>query len=144
MPSEELPKKEGRSGSFVSDEVALVIYAALLAIWIGCLLWASLATHLPSVPRFLAWDKLQHFFAYGVLMFLSGNFFKSLFKNHQKGWMIGFVFTVGFGLLMEIGQKTLTITRSADWKDFVANLLGAGLIVAIALLKKEKKPSVFH
>lgn len=139
MPTGQRQNKESGSNSLVSDEVALVIYAALLAIWMGCLLWSSLASHLPTVPRILTWDKLQHFFAYAILMLFSGHFFKSLFRNRQKGWIIGFIFTLGFGLLMEIGQETLSTSRHADWKDLVANSLGAGLIFAIALLKREKR-----
>lgn len=139
MPTGQRQNKESGPNSLVSDEVALVIYAALLAIWMGCLLWSSLASHLPTVPRILTWDKLQHFFAYAILMFFSGHFFKSLFRNRQKGWIIGFIFTLGFGLLMEIGQETLSTSRHADWKDLVANSLGAGLIFAVALLKREKR-----
>jgi len=139
MPTGQRQDKESGPNSLISDEVALVIYAALLAIWMGCLLWSSLASHLPTVPRILTWDKLQHFFAYAILMFFSGHFFKSLFRNRQKGWIIGFIFTLGFGLLMEIGQETLSTSRHADWKDLVANSLGAGLIFAIALLKREKR-----
>lgn len=127
----------------VSDEAALVIYAALLATWMGCLLWSSLASNLPPVPRFLAWDKLQHFVAYAILMLLSGNFFKLLFKKRRQGWIIGFIYTLGFGLLMEIGQQTLSTSRHADGKDLVANALGAALIFTVALLSKEKK-SLFY
>lgn len=140
MPTGQRQKKESGPDSTISDEVALVIHAALLAIWMGCLLWSSLASHLPTVPRILTWDKLQHFFAYAILMFFSGHFFKSLLKNRQKGWIIGLIFTLGFGILMEIGQETLSSSRHADWKDLIANSLGAGLILAIALLKREKRP----
>lgn len=132
-------KKSGLP-ALVSDEVALVIHAALLATWTGLLLWASLSSHLPTVPRVLSWDKLQHFSAYAILMFFSGNFFKLLFKNRQLGWISGFIFTVGFGLLMEVGQETIATSRYADWKDFLANSLGAGLILAIVLLKRKKNP----
>lgn len=127
-----------RPAPLVSEEVALVIYAALLAGWIGFLLWSSLASHLPSVPRLLAWDKLHHFIAYAILMLLSGLFFKSLLKKWLPGWIIGFIFTLGFGLLMEIGQATLSTRRHADWQDFLANSLGAGLILIIALLKEKR------
>ncbi len=139
MPTGQRQKREKRPAPVVSDEVALVIYAGLLSIWIGCLLWSSLASHLPPVPRILAWDKLHHFFAYSILMLFSGLFLKTLLKNHIKGWIIGFLFTLSFGLLMEIGQATLSTTRHADWKDFIANSLGAGLILAIVLLKNNKK-----
>lgn len=142
MPTGQRHKKNA-STAVVSDEVALVIYAALLAAWMGCLLWSSLASHLPPVPRFLAWDKLQHFVAYAILMFFSGNFFKLLFIKHRQGWIIGFIYTLGFGLLMEIGQQTLSTSRHADAEDLVANALGAGLILAIALLSQEKKSQFY-
>lgn len=139
MPTRQRQNNKDGESSYVSDEVALVIHATLLATWTGCLLWASLSSQLPAIPRFLAWDKLQHFFAYAILMLFSGNFLRLLFRNRQKGWLIGFGFTVGFGLLMEIGQKVLAISRYADWKDLIANTLGAGLVLAIMLLKKGEK-----
>lgn len=132
-------EKKDKPTHLISDEVALVLYAALLATWIGGLLWSSLASHLPAVPRIFAWDKLQHLSAYAILMFFSGNFFRALLKHHRKGWITGFLFTIGFGFLMEIAQETLSTSRQADWKDFVANTLGAGLVFAIALLKSRKK-----
>jgi len=138
MPTGQEHEKTKKSTPPVSDELALVLYAALLAMWIGCLLWSSLASHLPFVPKILAWDKLQHFFAYAILMFFAGNFFRSLLRDRRKGLITGFLFTTGFGLLMEIAQETLSASRQADWKDFVANTLGAGLVFTIALLKKEK------
>ena len=139
MPTGQRHEKKNKSTPLISDEVALVLYAALLATWIGCLLWSSLASHLPTVPRIFAWDKLQHFSAYAILMFFAGNFFRSLLKHYRKGWITGFLFAIGFGLLMEIAQETLSTSRQADWKDFVANTLGAGLVFAIALLKSRKK-----
>lgn len=139
MPAGQRHNKKNELTPIVSDEVALVIYAALLAAWMGCLLWSSLASHLPTVPRILAWDKLLHFFAYAILMFFSGNFFNLLLKKRLMGWIIGFTLTLGFGLLMEIGQQTLSTSRHADWKDLVANSLGAGLILAIALLSHQKR-----
>lgn len=140
MPTATRLKKGEKYAPYVSDEVALVLSAALLALWIGCLLWASLASHLPAAPRLFAWDKLQHFTAYAILMFFSGHFIKLLLKKRFLGWIVGFIFTVGFGLLMEFGQETLTITRHADWKDFTANSLGAGMVLLLALIRKEKKP----
>lgn len=138
MPTGQRQQHKKESTAAVSDEVVLVIHAALLAIWMGCLIWSSLASHLPPIPRILAWDKLQHLLAYAILMFFSGRFFKSLLKNRLKGWIIGFIFTLGFGLLIEIGQETLSTSRHADWKDLVANALGAGLVFLIALAKKDR------
>ena len=143
MPRGQRQDKKSEPTPLVSEEVELVIYAALLSAWMGCLLWSSLASNLPPVPRIFAWDKLLHFFAYAILMFFSGNFFKLLLKKRLRGWIIGFTLTLGFGLLMEIGQQTLSTSRHADWKDLVANSLGAGLILAIALLSKEKKSQFY-
>lgn len=139
MPITHRQLKTKETIAVVSEEVALLIHAALLATWMGSLLWSSLASDLPAVPRILAGDKLQHLFAYAVLMFFSGRFFKSLSRSHLKGWLIGFIFTVGFGFLMEIGQETLSVSRHADWKDLVANTIGAALILVISLLRNGKK-----
>lgn len=138
MPIAQRQEKE-KAPPIISDEVALVISAALLATWIGFLLWSSLASHFPALPRFLAWDKLQHLLAYAILMLLSGRFFKLLFDNRIRSWIFGFIFTIGFGLLMEIAQEALTTSRHADWMDLAANSLGAGLILLIALMQKKKR-----
>jgi hypothetical protein len=143
MPAGERHNRKNAPTPVVSDEVALVIYAALLATWMGCLLWSSLASNLPPVPRFLAWDKLQHFVAYAILIPVPRNFLKPLLNNRPQGWIIGFIHTRGFGLRMEFGHQTHSTSRHADGKDLVANALGAALIFAIALLCKEKK-SLFY
>ena len=133
------PQDKKEVTPLVSDEVALVIAAALLAIWVGCLLWSSLASNLPALPHILAWDKLQHFLAYAILMFFSGRFLHLLYKNRLKGWIVGFIFTLGFGILMEIGQETITTSRHADGADIIANALGAGLVLFLALSRRVKR-----
>lgn len=122
--------------SLPGNEIALVIHAALLAAWITCLIWLSLASHPPVVPRLLAWDKLHHALAYAILMLLSGRFFSLLWRRTLHGWVSGFVFSLAFGLLMEIAQGTLTTNRYADYQDLIANAIGAGLVFAIALIRQ--------
>lgn len=121
------------------NEIALVVHAALLAAWITCLIWLSLTSHPPIVPRLLAWDKLHHVLAYAVLMLLSGRFFTLLWRRPLPGWISGFTFSLAFGLLMEVGQGTLSTNRHADYRDMIANAIGAGLVFAIALIRQRTR-----
>lgn len=120
--------------------LTLVLRAALLAAWIGCLLWLSLASKLPPVPTILAWDKLQHAIAHAILTLLAGRFFVSLWRSHRHGWWSGFGLSLLVGLVIEVAQGTFTRNRQADWHDLIANLVGAGcvLLVALVLTRKER------
>jgi len=64
-------------------------------------------------------DKAQHLLGYGILMF----WFCQLYPERQDRlkWLL-YLFL--FGLSMEIAQGTLTIYRSADSQDVIANSLG--------------------
>lgn len=139
MPSALRQNKNREEKTTMSDEVALVLYAAMLAIWTGALLWTSLTPTLPYIPRILSWDKLHHFSAYAMLMFLSANFFQLLIKKRVKGAIIAFIFTLSFGTIMEIGQGILSTSRHADWNDLLANTLGAALIFTLLLKPWRKK-----
>lgn len=118
--------------------LTLVLRAALLAAWIGCLLWLSLASKLPSVPSILAWDKLQHAVAHAILTLLAGRFFTSLWRSDRLGWWSGFSLSVVFGLFIEWAQGALTRHRHADWHDVLANLVGAGCVLVVALMLTRK------
>ena len=52
--------------------------------------------------------------------------------------MISFIFSVFFGITIEILQSVFTTTRAADVRDILANTIGAtiGLFTAIALKKQ--------
>lgn len=123
------------------NEALLVVDALLLVGWMGCLLWGSLATSLPRTPLFQLWDKLQHFFAYAVLMFFAGRFFERLLRRDLSGWLTGFAVSVFFGLSLEFLQGALTRVRHFDLFDLAANTLGAATTFLIVQIFKKR--SVF-
>lgn len=73
-------------------------------------------------------DKVAHCLMYATL---SGAVWWELLRRHRHNpaprWHCLLIATVGptaFGGLMELAQAMLTGYRSADWADFVANLIG--------------------
>jgi len=72
-------------------------------------------------------------------------FFKKELKgkapDDSKAYLISFIFSVFFGITIEILQGVLTITRASDVTDILANTIGAtvALFTAIALKKQIDK-----
>ena len=107
------------------------IIQLLTIFWTGLVTYLCLATpeSLPSVTVF-KFDKLGHLtFHFGItlLWFL---FWKTTFKNENKYALLkAFLFSFFFGIIIEIFQGTLTISRSADFEDVIANTTGALIAV---------------
>jgi len=116
------------------NEAALVVRAALLAGWMGTMLWLSLADTLPSVPKYLSWDKLQHAGAYAVLAVLAGRFFAFLWRSERLGWGTAAVLSLAFGAILELAQSFYTRTRVGDWLDLLADAVGVALAWLLSLL----------
>lgn len=114
------------------------LYFALLVVSTGLILYGTLFPVDYQVPKSLiGLDKLVHFimfgtwtFFYGIVRFLKGNF--SLIP----------VFLVGsfFGLLIEILQYILPTGRTPEFMDFVADISGTGLALAILYILSKKIP----
>jgi len=85
--------------------------------------WLSLTPQPPQPPEFLAWDKAQHFIAYGGLMAWYG----MSFARHWR-WP---AFLVGLGVGLECLQG-LGGVRSFDPFDMLANTLG--VMIGLALV----------
>ncbi len=105
----------------------------LLCAWVILVLWLALVPSPPRMPSLLGWDKLQHAGAFSVVALLAGWAFTPLVARSLTGWLLGGMFAVFFGGLIEVLQATLTRTRAADWQDFLADLLGAGVVYLAAL-----------
>jgi VanZ family protein len=97
------------------------------------------AINIPSI------DKIVHFcfhFGFTVSWIL---FFKKELKgkeaNDYKAYLISFIFSVFFGITIEILQGVLTNTRTTDVTDILANTIGAtvGVFSAIAFRKQIDK-----
>lgn len=90
-------------------------------------------------------DKVVHAFFYFVLTTFSFLFLKSRTTNVNsiKPFVFSFLFSVFFGIGIEIAQRVFTETRQADIFDVLANTSGATLsimlIVFFNLINKAKK-----
>jgi VanZ family protein len=102
------------------------------------------ASNIPAV-NFPSIDKIVHFcfhFGFTISWIL---FFKKELKgkapDDYKAYFISFIFSVFFGITIEILQGVFTITRAADVTDVLANALGAliGVFTAIAFKKQIDK-----
>ncbi|MFB9108855.1 VanZ family protein [Flavobacterium gyeonganense] len=120
------------------------------------LLWAIICTgvitylcltdssNIPSV-NFPSIDKIVHFcfhFGFTISWIL---FFKKELKGKAtddfKAYLISFIFSVFFGITIEILQGIFTKTRAADVADILGNAIGstAAVFTAIAFKKQIDK-----
>ena len=84
-------------------------------------------------------DKAVHFCMYFVLMLVIILENKNNIKSNGHLFLLGLI-PLSFGILMEILQATLTVTRSGSIFDALAN--SAGILVSILLwlwIKPTKK-----
>ncbi|MCV9928534.1 VanZ family protein [Flavobacterium sp. LS1R49] len=117
-----------------------IFFLCSALLWTGIIVFLCLteSSNIPAVniPNI---DKLVHFcfyFGFTLLWFL---FLKKQFKskNNYKPLLVSFVFSVFFGITIEILQSEYTLTRSADMMDFLANSIGAtSAIIAVLLFKR--------
>ena len=102
------------------------------------------SSNIPAI-NFPSIDKIVHFcfhFGFTISWIL---FFKKELKgkapDDYKAYLISFIFSVFFGITIEILQGVLTVTRASDVTDVLANALGAifGIFAAIVLKKQIDK-----
>ncbi|GAA3727783.1 VanZ family protein [Flavobacterium ginsengisoli] len=86
------------------------------------------SSNIPAI-NFPSIDKIVHFcfhFGFTISWIL---FFKKELKGKDaddyKAYLISFIFSVFFGITIEILQGALTATRASDVTDVLANALGA-------------------
>ena len=88
--------------------------------------WLSLTPAPPQIESdFFGWDKVQHAGAYGVFTLLAGWAFGVCSLDLKRRWRLAVVAAVTFGGAMEIVQGLFTRTRTAEWGDLLADLIGA-------------------
>lgn len=92
-----------------------------------------------SIPSI---DKIVHFcfhFGFTISWIV---FFKKELKGKEaddyKAYLISFIFSVFFGITIEILQSVLTTTRASDVTDVLANALGATIAVFTAIAFKKQ------
>ncbi|SHF83283.1 VanZ family protein [Flavobacterium defluvii] len=99
------------------------------------------SSKIPAV-NFPSIDKIVHFcfhFGFTISWIL---FFKKELKgreaNDYKAYLISFIFSVFFGITIEILQSVLTTTRASDVTDVLANSLGAFAAVFSSIAFKKQ------
>ena len=85
-------------------------------------------------------DKIFHFGTYlGLTLLWFGGFRYSLNIEKRRAIFYSAVFSVLFGIVIEVLQYTLTSYRSMDVLDVIANTLGA-LVATLILWLTNKIP----
>lgn len=84
--------------------------------------FASIEAPLPPIPAF---DKLAHALLYAVLTAAWLRAFPLALRQRLSAALLTALAATAFGLVMEIGQKALTTTRTLDPLDAMANAAGA-------------------
>jgi VanZ family protein len=113
----------------------IVFWVALL--WTGVVLFLCLVqSNKIPVVNIENLDKIVHAFFHFVFTSLWILFFKTQIKDpgSYKPYVISFLFSVLFGITIEIMQGQYTTTRKEDALDVVANMVGAFLAVFLFFL----------
>lgn len=122
-----------------------------LAYWktiVVCVLIFVLSTvtfkSIPHAPRFHNGDKLIHALMYAGLGFIAYYEYKkeNFFRAKYKYWLLYiFLFFVFFGGIIEILQENFFKPRTAEFADWIADIVGliAGLVVGILFIKLKKQ-----
>jgi len=99
----------------------------------------------PDLPPLLPWDKIVHA---GMFFVLSGVCYYDYYRlfngnvNLNKWIFWCFLIPVIYGGIIELLQLFVFTSRSAEWGDFVADIIGSLLatIGAVYYLKYQNKP----
>jgi VanZ family protein len=122
------------------------IFLVLAIAWTGVILFLCLikSSDLPQVS-IQNLDKVVHAFFHFMFTSLWFLFFRTKINSSTitKALVISFVFSVFFGILIEILQALCTTTRTADVFDVLANITGASLAVILIVWLNKNYGSKF-
>ncbi|WP_394368533.1 VanZ family protein [Aegicerativicinus sediminis] len=72
-------------------------------------------------------DKLNHIAAHAILVSLA---YLTLFgRKFKSPLLLSFFFSIGYGIIIEVLQLILSSGRTFDFRDIIANIIGALLSV---------------
>ena len=111
----------------------------IFAVYLTILFWLSLTPDPPTPEiELLAWDKMQHALAYGLLTAVGGWVFLAHISSRWKIWLGAALFAVLCGGLLEILQGLLTRTRQPDILDLLADGVGIVIVAVVGLLLQKR------
>ena len=98
---------------------------------------------IPDMPEGIPWDKLAHFGMFFLLSSVSLIDYFRLCKGNPPllRWLLwGFFVPVFYGGVIELLQKYFFVFRSAEWADWIADILGSlvATVIVIIFLKKRR------
>lgn len=116
----------------------------LSLIYLCCIAFLSLlpSNDFPELPLFPGADKIVHTALYLGLAILACWSMHAEVKH--KWYTLVTLFTIGWGVTMEIFQLNMHLGRSFDLYDILANSIGAIIGVAIYSLLALAKPKLVH
>lgn len=108
------------------------LWQGLLAACTGSILYLSLVPVPPAVST--GWDKSNHALAMAVVTLLAHQSAK------QKTWALHFAFAYALllGAAIELLQGWCTTTRSAEWLDLMADLVGSAITIVLLRCYKNR------
>lgn len=110
----------------------------VLFVWVLTIFWLSLDPTPPTPePKILGWDKILHAIAYGCLTLFGGWTLTGSVPLPKSIWIATAGAAVLLGGIVELLQKVLTETRTAEMTDFLANTFGAGIILLGVFARRE-------
>jgi VanZ family protein len=120
---------------------------ARVAVWLPSFAYMALIWVLSSLPIAVSVemvpfrDKGVHFLEYGVLGALNARAMLRSGASLSRPGLLGvaLLITAAWGLLDEIHQAYVP-SRSSDWRDVVADWIGAALGVLLVHLVQRNKP----
>ncbi|WP_338731854.1 VanZ family protein [Mangrovimonas cancribranchiae] len=113
----------------------LIAIAYTVVLTLACLISIDFNKVSDIAPSFS--DKIFHFLAYALLTFLwMRAFIFHLKMLKQKAIRSSLLFSIIFGIIIEVLQMTLTSTRSFDFWDILSNTLG--VLFTVFVLSKSK------
>ncbi|MCE5204553.1 MAG: VanZ family protein [Porphyromonadaceae bacterium] len=100
-------------------------------------------SQVPDMPDDVPWDKLVHF---GMFFFLSAVSLVDYYRMHKgnpavfRSILWGFLVPVLYGGAIELLQKYFFPPRSAEWGDWIADILGSltAVILIIIFFRKRR------
>lgn len=98
------------------------LWLGLWLLLIAVVVWLSLAALAVPAPEVPQADKWQHFVTYGALAAVAVQIFRP-----GRPLLLALGALVVVGVLLEVGQGTLTENRVMDPRDALANTIGVAL-----------------
>lgn len=127
-------QKPNRRANFFIYHLPVILYAAAIIV-------LSSLSHLKTPEiRFLAFDKIAHFFEYAIFAFLAVRSFLhiSVKISEEKAFLFTSLFIVIFAIFDEYFVQTLSHRNSSVY-DLLSDVGGAFLLLTVLRIFNKKK-----